>query len=261
MVLDRVTLTGADDSVQVSDLVQLSKEFPFVEWGILVHQGTNRMPHTDWAPRWPSERFIIQLQQTISRDFQMNLSLHVCGHWVRELLLGRNHVPPMYWLGFQRAQLNFHAENTPCDKAAFLRALTNIADGGLSFIFQIDGNGGNEHLESLWDEIDRVNSNLDTVALFDVSGGAGVVPAEWPRPQFMNNDQDYAYHGYAGGLGPDNVVAELKRIEAVAGDCRIWIDMETRVRSECDSKFDLDKCRSVLEQCKPFVSQPSPVVR
>ena len=32
-ILDRVTITGADDSVRPTDLLELSREFPFVEWG------------------------------------------------------------------------------------------------------------------------------------------------------------------------------------------------------------------------------------
>ena len=31
-----VTITGADDSIQPSQLLDLQKEFPFVEWGILL---------------------------------------------------------------------------------------------------------------------------------------------------------------------------------------------------------------------------------
>ena len=45
---------------------------------------------------------------------------------------------------------------------------------------------------------------------------------------------------YAGGLGPDNLEEELKRIEEVAGDRTIWIDMETKVRSDGDRIFESD---------------------
>lgn len=205
--------------------------------------------------------WIIELQAKVRNHQPMLLSLHLCGHWVRELLQGRQIVPRHLFDQFQRVQLNFHAEDTPCDKAAFYDALNSINDNR-QFIFQIDGNGGNKHMEALWDEVDRVEGrHLDSVALFDVSGGAGVVPDEWPTPQFMVTDEDYAYHGYAGGLGPKNVTEELKRIESVAGNCRIWIDMETRIRSQSDSQFDLEKCRSVLEQCQQFVRQPVTAVK
>ena len=39
-MLQTVTLTGADDSVNPEDLIAISKEFPFVEWGILIGSNT-----------------------------------------------------------------------------------------------------------------------------------------------------------------------------------------------------------------------------
>lgn len=252
MKLDRVTLTGADDSVSVDDILKISREFPFVEWGILVHKATNCGHASDWSPRYPSLNWINELQ--VKTDTNVMLSLHVCGSWIRELLVGQNCIPASLLSGFQRIQLNFHAERTTCLPSVFYMALEPISRDR-QIIFQIDGNGGNEHMEALWDWCDHSNGYIDSVALFDVSCGAGVVPEEWPMPKFMLNDQDYDYHGYAGGLGPDNVLDELKRIEQAAGDCRIWIDMETKIRSNFDSQFDLNKCRMVLMQIAPLISR------
>lgn len=82
--------------------------------------------------------------------------------------------------------------------------------------------------------------------LFDVSGGIGVVPESWPKP-FKD-----VYCGYAGGLGPTTIVEQLKRIEQVVGDCEIWIDMETRIRSENDAVFDLGKVVECIELALPW---------
>ena len=49
--------------------------------------------------------------------------------------------------------------------------------------------------------------------------------------------------GYAGGIGPDNVVDVLRDIGPVRPT---WIDMESGVRT--GDKFDLAKVRRVLEQ-------------
>lgn len=255
MKLDRVTLTGADDSVNVDDLLKLSEQYPFVEWGILVHNATIATSVSEWSPRWPSQAWIIELQAKVRNWYpETMLSLHVCGRWVRELLQGRQLIPRFMFDQFNRVQLNFHAENTPCDGVGFCKALQSIG-GNRQFIFQIDGQGGNEHLETLWDVADGLNIHIDTVPLFDVSGGAGVVPDVWPKPTWMANDIDYVYHGYAGGLGPDNVISELERIRAVAGTCRIWIDMETKIRSKGDSQFDLDLCHRVLQQVAPYIAK------
>lgn len=252
-MLDRVTLTGADDSVDPTELVRLFQEFPFVEWGILVHHTTLSGKS---SPRFPSVAWIKRLQ-TLAADTSLALSLHICGRWVRRLLLGDNQIPTELLAAFDRIQLNFHAENTPCNPEEFHAACVEF--GSRQFIFQIDGSGGNEHLENLLDETDRTGNRVDAVPLFDVSGGAGIVPGEWPPPEFMVNDRGYEYYGYAGGLGPDNVLHELARIRQVSGDCRIWLDMETRLRSAGDQHFDLAKCRSVLEQLAPCIGSDAVV--
>jgi hypothetical protein len=46
-MLERVTITGADDSTSIDEMLALSRRFPFVEWGILVskrHEGSYRFP-------------------------------------------------------------------------------------------------------------------------------------------------------------------------------------------------------------------------
>lgn len=134
MNLDRVTITGADDSVSPAELVDISAEFPFVEW-----------------------------------------------------------------------------------------------------------DGVNDHLTYA-----ALGYSLKISALFDTSGGAGVLPASWPKPTSK------FWCGYAGGLGPLNVVEQIERIEGIC-EQPYWIDMERRVRSENDSKLDLQAVRLVLQAAKPYI--------
>lgn len=243
MRLDRVTITGPDDSISVQDLLPLTREFPFVEWGILAsasHGGAG-------SSRFPSHEWIASLRRVEG----MNLSLHLCGRWVRSLLLGDVVVPTEIIEGaaFKRVQLNFHAERTPCNADQFFNALLSL--GPRQYIFQIDGANGNRHLESIYERNDE--HTVDAVPLFDVSGGAGILPAAWPEPEYMETDVDHVYHGYAGGLGPDNLEQQLPLIAKAAGKARIWIDMETRVRSADDRQFDLGKVRRCLEICAPHI--------
>lgn len=256
MILDRVTITGADDSIRFDALEKLSLEFPFVEWGILASRSNGA-----GAPRFPSPRWFTDLQGMAEMTGDLKLSLHLCGRWVRDLLVGKVTFPESHLHCFQRVQLNFHAEGSECDPDAFNAALQTL--GQRQFIFQIDGSNGNEHMESVSDAADCANQKLDAVALFDVSGGAGIVPREWPKPQYIhcvpgpegNGVEVFEYHGYAGGLGPDNLEYEIGRIAEAAGDCRIWIDMETKVRSPDDQQFDLAKVRRCLEIVQPHVQQ------
>ncbi len=241
-MIDRVTMTGPDDHTDPRALFDLSQEFPFVEWGILVSASQSGK-----SPRFPGFTWIERL---LEHNYPLKLSLHMCGRWVREVLKGQVSFGSISEK-FHRTQLNFHAENTECDPEQFFEALLYLGSG--QYIFQIDGNGGNAHLDALWDRIDLHNSNMSAVPLFDISGGAGILPTEWPKPQWMQDDSTYCYHGYAGGLGPDNLATEIPRILTAAGpDCpRIWIDMETKVRT--DEVFDLAKVRKCLEIAKPYV--------
>jgi phosphoribosylanthranilate isomerase len=241
MNLDRVTITGADDSIQPQALADLSAEFPFVEWAILLGS-------REGFPRWPSTEWREELERT-SRTLRgigsMNLSLHLCGRPLRDLLL-HGTFPVKLARGYQRMQFNFHGEPVRLDMARLCVRLRELAALGTEqFIFQIDGLDGQQVLI----DINHAGPHDFTcVPLFDLSHGAGLVPGEWPKPLAPG-----VYHGYAGGLGPDNLAEQLPKIAAAAGEARIWIDMETRVRSDGDRLFDLDKVQEVLEIAKPFI--------
>jgi hypothetical protein len=80
--MDRVTITGADGRTPISALLDLSAEFPFVEWGILVskrQEGGARFPGRDWSGTFARQ----------AAEKQLAVSLHVCGSWVRDLLRGK----------------------------------------------------------------------------------------------------------------------------------------------------------------------------
>ncbi len=135
---------------------------------------------------------------------------------------------------FQRVQLNFHAYTHLLSDDFMGEAKRQCNERGWQLIFQVDG--VNDHLVS-----NAYDDGVNAVPLYDLSGGAGIVPESWP------GQMGGIYSGYAGGLGPHNVLDELRRIENVAtGD--IWIDMERRVRVEDDSALDCAAVESVLSQ-------------
>jgi len=263
-MIDRVTITGADDSIRPQELVALTKDFPFVEWGILA--SSNNTYRGGGTFRYPSPKWIGDLQAIAETTGALpNLSLHVNGHWIRELLMGRFVIPAELLDCFARMQLNFHAERNPCDPEPFAHRLMAI---GKDFIFQFDGEKGNAHFDAACEyEVGRC------FGLFDVSGGAGILPQKWPKPIYIDaypgehgeGVERWGYHGYAGGLGPENLAEQIPLIlEAAAGTEHtqagpIWIDMETRVRSDNDRQFDLQKVRRCLEIASPFVCSQSVV--
>lgn len=238
MILDRVTFTGADDRTDPKELIPISREFPFVEWGILFSGSRSGVP------RYPSKAWVSELVKVQWATRFVQLSAHLCGKWVRDLVLeGR-----FSWLeenldfiqSFERIQLNFHAHHHPAGEP-FLEALRLVR--GKQFIFQMDGVN-----DQLWESVH--DADLPGVPLFDLSGGAGILPDSWPKliPG--------VYCGYAGGLGPENVANQVRAIAHVAyGAGPVWIDMETLVRSEDDKVFDLKKCRKVLEAVAPYIGK------
>lgn len=73
--------------------------------------------------------------------------------------------------------------------------------------------------------------------LIDASGGRGISPESWEPPQTAKPV------GYAGGLGPENIAAELGRIRQVARGFW-WIDMEGKLR--VDDWFCVARALSVV---------------
>jgi len=261
-MLDRVTLTGADDSVEPEDLLEISRMFPFVEWGILVSRsssfaGRARFPSVKWVKRLFEAVEAAKMGTGFGPKYQF--SCHLCGEWVRDIFSGNQSEPLLQrewpWLLptcyanydpglFQRVQFNFHAQKGhSCPPDA-----SRLSLGLKQAIFQIDG--ANDFLFE-W----AVNAGANAVPLFDMSGGAGIVPNEWPVDEpypyrLATSARRPEYFGYAGGLGPDNLKEECTRIFKAAGSRRIWIDMETKIRSRDDHVFDLDKCIKVLSIAK-----------
>lgn len=235
MKLDRVTVTGADDSIDPRELIKLSIRYPFVEWGILLSRSQ------EGKARFPSVNWMVDLEH-IAEDWDAKFSGHLCGQWVRALLRGSNRFVterPYLSQMFQRVQLNFHAEPHDVTEGELIARLREW--NREEYILQFD-NVNNLLLGALW------HGGLRATPLFDLSGGAGVEPLEWPAPIGE-------YCGYAGGLHPDKLAAQLERIALAAGRSRIWIDVETHVRSNEDKQFDLGKVEQFLAIAEPWVTR------
>jgi len=240
MKIKQITFTGADDTIEPTELMSMSKNLPSnIEWGILVSKsatGTNRFPTATWL------KMLLFKIGGLNKD--TNLCMHICGHWVREICKGKfeltkkaTPIAYIFWDAFKRVQLNFHSYIHEIDEPRFTE-LIEIFDK--QWIFQLD-DVNNDLL------FRAVNNNINAVPLFDVSGGAGTVPEEWPKP--IEN----LYCGYAGGLGPHNLKEELLLIEEEVEDGTIWIDMETHIRDYDTDKFDLKKVEECVRIAEPWL--------
>ena len=222
----RVTITGADDAVDPKDLVALSRDFPDVEWGILLsdsRKGTPRYPSSEWADQ----------VGMLSLRKGMRISGHVCGAWARALCAGdatRLPVPPM------RVQINGYEHSAfPGVRKVAEAAVT--AGHEVELILQCRTEAD---LQATCFEAEKLpNASV----LFDPSGGRGLQPFSWPRAPVG------ARVGYAGGITPQNVEEVIGDIAAahsfMLGD--FWLDMESGVR-DADDRFNIWRAREVLER-------------
>lgn len=231
-----VTITGADDSIRPASLAYLSNKYPFVEWGILVskkHFGANRFPDMKW---------LYALYLTKKANPNIKLSVHLCGMYVKELSKGNDVAIQelgQLWDMFERVQINFHAiPHTTQDAMFDLLAKYQEKE----FIFQFD-DINNEAVHK------AQKRGVNCSALYDLSGGAGILPTEWRKPLFDIKT------GYAGGISPENIREQIIKIENIVLDTETWIDMETHVRSTNDAIFDLAKVETCLSISNEFIIQ------
>jgi phosphoribosylanthranilate isomerase len=221
MTLKYISITGADDQVDIGELVRLSREFPLVEWAILYYPnrtGENRNPSAAWRSEF------------LARCDFANKAAHLCATAVPSFVAeGLDFEPELRQ--FQRIQLNFTRERLTEERLPQLVSRVR-RESGTAFMTQ--DNEKNTGVADLFAGV--ANHQI----LFDASAGHGVSPDQWPVPVAGK------FCGYAGGLSPANIEFELDRIQRAAGGQPYWIDMESGVRT--DNQFDLEKVGLVLER-------------
>lgn len=237
-MLTGVTLTGADDGIKPYDLLELSIKFPFVEWGILYDGIRSRRRFPSWG--WLAK--LNAVYNTSVNHTKMNLSLHLCDSALKSLIETGQCVERVHTAEgcfdkcmFSRIQLNFHGVKTKISHLLTYNSYNDDNNQNKEIIVQLDN--VNDFVLSVL-LYDKFNAS----GLYDMSHGAGIKPNKWPIP-----NPNWKV-GYAGGLGPDNVVEEVRKIKTIVGEQDFWIDMETNLRTEIriGDVFDLDKCYKVL---------------
>lgn len=205
---DFITFTGVDERTSIGEMADLAQQYP-IEWGVLFSQTRQGADN-----RYPDHDFIERLLAT-----EMRFSAHLCGQYARFIMDGREISQPVRLDAFSRIQVN-HPDPDP-NRILKIKTQTGTIRAGVRRIGQCN--------REVFPQITAVDW------LFDKSGGTGVSPDFWPRHPGRRV-------GYAGGIGPDNVLAVLKAIGATGP---YWIDMETKVRTS--DRFDLGLCREVCE--------------
>ena len=230
MYIDRVTITGADDNDNPEELKMLSEQYPFVEWGLLFSRGKKG------TARYPSSERIADFLSSGVR-----LSAHFCGWYSREVLENKNYSLLTALKNFHRVQINY---NFSLSNNWDLQPLLEWFFGhpSLSVIFQV-----NKANADVIDRLHNVDFPENIHFLYDSSGGRGTV-IQRIEPVFVN------YTGYSGGIGPDNVEAVLRKIIDYPNPAKVWIDMESGVRT--GDRLDLKKVEAVLAKCDFLMKNP-----
>ena len=99
-----VTVTGADDSVDPKDLIDIHNKFPFVEFGLLV------APDFFGGNRWPSLKWIAEFKK-LCIGTSVKVAGHICGTWVQDIYNGvwpKDEIPLELASLAKRWQLNTH---------------------------------------------------------------------------------------------------------------------------------------------------------
>lgn len=240
-LFNKVSLTGAEDSVDPQELAALSESYPFAEWALLAHferEGEGRNPSEAWRLR------CLDALKEPSRA-----ALHLCGKIAFERLLNEGPWPELSRYG--RIQANVNARSSDFSQDRLLRIWEILAGLEPQLIIQ-----AHAQTESLAKSFVRSSKGLACAVLFDESKGRGQRPDIW-RPRWPE-----VSCGYAGGLGPEHLEALLPALAAAASEASgpaCWIDMETSLRT--DGLFDLAKARRVLEISAPWMIAPTPPAR
>ena len=201
------------------ELQDLAKEYPFVEFGVLVGSKSGK-----GYPRYPAKVVVDHFKRECCG--KINTAIHLCGTYSRNVMFGGG---PSFdhsvviCDGFDRVQINA--------KKFIWDSVYAFADSVSCFKVVIPYRNMHIHYPNL-------NSKLEF--LYDASGGQGKDTInQWPKPNITNHRI-----GYAGGISPDNIDRALAFCDRFP-DVDMWLDMESGIRT--NDWLDLNKVRQICE--------------
>lgn len=219
MNLRYISLTGADNLVEIKDLEAFSEEYPLFECAMLIfaeRDGLARNPNIEWRKK-------------LYNSNVKNKAMHVCGSSINQL--AQEKIEFMKEMNnFQRVQINLKPQWATEE---LINSLVKVVEKNPQIEFITQHNELNKQYFHYWEEV--ANHSY----LYDGSLGKGLSPEIWLSPVIGKRT------GYAGGLNVDNIYVNCQKIQLASAEIPIWIDMETGIRT--NDQFDLIKAKKVLE--------------
>jgi len=229
MRLQHITFTGIDAKTDIQDLIEIQREFPIAEFGVLTSYHWNENGNRYLNPAFLSNLY--------AGNGKLNLALHVCGSAAHDAAEGIWHYIDEHLFGslklFKRVQLNVSNRK---DNPEYLWIPPYVGQELIVQQRDADNLALYNNTCDIWQGGDSRVS-----VLLDASGGQGI---DTPLKVLPSRGKV----GYAGGFNPDNVAEKLSFLLQNVRMGEFWIDMESGVRTE--DWFDTDKVRRVLAICK-----------
>lgn len=232
--LKGLSFNGLDTMTNLSRAMDIQEKYPLVEFGVLLSGNWSKNGNRYFNPN-----FIKVLW-----DFDLNLSLHLCGRIARRAI--RNDFQPGidlcggYFNLFQRVQINIasYGDKNPKD------VVLDIPETVREVIIQQKSADDcklftdfyTAHKDSLGDKVS---------VLIDGSGGNGVETE-------LNILETTAKVGYAGGIKEENIISKLDYLMEHTDN--FWIDLESGART--DDYFDLGKIERMCEAIYSHLGRP-----
>lgn len=244
MRLSTIVLSGANEHTDAQAIISLCKNCSYLaELGIQV--SGEKAYYSSGRYWW------LQLLCHLATP-DINIALHLNKDWVEDFCAGK--IPPELetFLALshpdgspkiKRIQLNFKIgrEKKP-DLYTLLSTMRRYARHDFILSYNDSNQGFIRQIRESGFKIGAL--------LYDSSFGEGIAPSKRPAPVF--ND---VYQGYAGGLSPDNVVAELEKIDTVVPPGKsFFIDAEGKLKGE-DGHLSLEKCKIFLTRAYAWAWQ------
>jgi hypothetical protein len=223
--MTHLSITGADNNVPISSLVDLISSNPQLELGVLYFlekQNVERNPGFEWRT---------QFFQSIPKE---NTALHLCGKEVFDIILDKHFTDSDVYqelIKAQRIQLNINARKDIFTASQIHDIYNVLLEQNFTIILQYHERSKNWILPFIENQ-----SSSNIHILLDSSLGKGISPESFFIPSELINT-DFPL-GFAGNLNPDNIKAVHNEVKLLQRP-KYWLDLESGSRT--NNEFDMQK--------------------